>query len=162
MKIINLSYAKKNYDEWRGGTLQKIWHKQFRKIFDKDDLRIALTQPRYHFGEWFVAIHYANKGYKVLVEKYLYRNHSRKFKIISRFFTPQQIGILKYPNPRHQSPDLFVYRDKKFFFVEVKLGKDRLRRSQKNCFKNIEKKLRCEVKVFYLKPSAEAAENYRG
>ncbi|OGF66606.1 hypothetical protein A2757_00930 [Candidatus Giovannonibacteria bacterium RIFCSPHIGHO2_01_FULL_48_47] len=162
MKNEFLFYFPELFEKWKAKRLQRTWRRKFRKIFDKDDLRIALTQPRYHFGEWFVAIHYANKGYKVLVEKYLYRNHSRKFKIISRFFTPQQIGILKYPNPRHQSPDLFVYRDKKFFFVEVKLGKDRLRRSQKNCFKNIEKKLRCEVKVFYLKPSAEAAENYRG
>ena len=154
MKIINLSYAKKNYDEWRGGTLQKIWHKQFRGIFDEDDLRISLTQPRYHFGEWFVAIHYAKKGYKVLVEKYLlYKSHPKKYSLITQILNQKQIEFIQNYKPRHQPPDLLVYSDTaKKFFVEVKRGNDILNESQKRFFNEIEKKTGIDVIIAYLQP----------
>ncbi len=136
---------------WRDGFLPREWQRKYSHIFDKDDLRIALSQPAYHFGEWIAAIAYAGKGYRVLVEKYLYKNHGRKIKIISQFFNPAQISFLKYPSPRHQPPDLFVYKGKRFFFVEVKRDGDRLKKSQARCFRGIEKELVCEVKVLHIK-----------
>lgn len=151
MEINILIYNPELLKRWRQGILPKEWQQKYPHIFDKDDLRIALSQPKYHFGEWVTAIHYAKQRYDVLVEKYLYKNHERKLKIISRFFTPAQISVLKYSKPRHQAPDLFVYRGKKFFFVEVKRDGDCLSQSQENCFRNIEKKLKCKVQILYVR-----------
>ena len=105
MEIKTFTYSSIFLKRWRSGSLPKEWQRKHPDIFDKDDLRIALSQPKYHFGEWFAAIHYAKKGYRVLVEKYLYQNHARKLKIIGRFFTPHKIEILRHPKPRHQAPD---------------------------------------------------------
>lgn len=138
-------------DKWNDGAIQNIWKKKY-KTFDEDDLRLSLSQPRYHLGEWITAIYYAKQGYRVLVEKYLYKNHSHKIKIISDILTPEDINFLKTPKPRCQAPDLFVFKDNKFFFVEVKRDKDYLSKRQINFFKNIEKELRCKVKIIHVLP----------
>src|SRR5207247_9770498 len=66
---------------WHAGKLPKQWFQEHPHIFDKDDLRITRRQLSRHFGEWFVAIHYAEQGYGVLVEKYIYKNHPCKERI---------------------------------------------------------------------------------
>jgi len=146
-----LTYNPAFLKRWRAGILPKEWQRKYPDIFDEDDLRIALAQPRYHFGEWTAAMHYAKEGYGVLIEKYLYENHDRKLKIISRLLAPAQILFLRHPKPRHMPPDLFIYRDKEHFFAEVKRDGDRLNKSQENCFRNIEKKLKYEVRIVILK-----------
>ena len=135
------------------------WRAEYPNAFDDEDLRLALSQNRYHFGEWCVAVHYAKLGYDVLVEKYLYKNHPRKLEIINGFFTPEQIDFLKYPKPRHQAPDLFVYKGKDFFFVEVKRDSDRLGKSQQTCFENIEKEFGCKVILVSIKTAKSLGDN---
>lgn len=149
MQTQTLFYNPDLLKQWRAKALQQEWYKMYKGIFDEDDLRIALSQPRYHFGEWFVAIHYAEKKYSVLVEKYIYKNHPHKFKIISRYFSPEQISIFRLP--QFKLPDLFVYRGEEFFFVEVKRDSDRLGKGQNDYFQKLEKKLNCKVQVVYLK-----------
>jgi len=56
--------------------LARRWRSEYPHIFDSDDLRLALAQPRNHFAEWFVAIHLFHRdGAYSLLEKYLYGNH---------------------------------------------------------------------------------------
>jgi len=131
-------------DKWNSGTIQHIWKKRY-KTFDEDDLRLSLSQ-------WIAAIYYAKHGYKILVEKYLYKNHPHKIEIISNILNPKDINFLKNYKPHCQAPDLFVFKDNKYFFVEVKRDNDHLSQRQNNFFKNIEKNLKCKVKILHVLP----------
>lgn len=151
MERIKLLYSKNLLVRWKSGDLQKQWAKQYPKAFDKDDLRLALSQKRYHFGEWFVAVHFAQKGYRVLVEKYLYNNHPKKLKAAKRLLPDVQVALLKELKPRHQFPDLLVYDKHEFFFAEVKKDSDILRDSQAKFFQQIAKALKTKVVLVSLK-----------
>jgi hypothetical protein len=140
---------------WHAGTLPRRWFQEYGHIFDDDDLRITKRQRHDHFGEWYVAIHYAKQDYGVLVEKYIFKTHRRKYRILSRHLKHHELQFLsdgpKPPNPWHQPPDLFVFRGSEYFFVEVKRDRNTLRESQECWFEEIAKKLQCDVRVCYLK-----------
>ena len=145
MKTKKLTYPSHYYSAWKRGQLHYKWVRQFRSAFDKDDLRIVRNKHENgnHFGEWFTAIHYAKKGYVGLVEKYIYKIHSRKREVILRLLGERGLGLLRKWRKLHhcQPPDLLVFRGKTCFFVEVKRGRDFLRDCQKRLFAKIERTL---------------------
>jgi hypothetical protein len=157
MTFKHRTYDPRLLESWHEKKLQFKWRRKYGHIFDDDDLRIALSQPNGHFGEWFVAISFAEQGYNVLVEKYLYKNHARKKAVIERFFTPDRLELLKqlltYPC-WHQPPDLFIYKGKQFFFVEVKRDRDSLGETQRRCFEGLEKRFPCKVRIYEVKAKA--------
>lgn len=139
MKKIKLIYKKELLEKWKRGKLYRDWAKKYPEIFDNVDITLAKNQPKYHFGEWLVAIHYAKKGYKSLLEKIGCQNHKRKNKIIAQYLDYEK--LMKIP----KLPDLFVYKNNEFFFVEVKKENDSLSDGQKRCFRRIEKNFNCDV-----------------
>ena len=151
MERIKLSYPKNLLAGWKSGNLQEEWARQYPKAFDKNDLHLALSQRRYHFGEWFVAVHFAQMGYRVLVEKYLYKNHPKKLKAANLLLPDDKVALLKALRPRHQFPDLLVYNNRESFFAEVKKDSDTLRESQAKFFKRVEKTLMTKVILVSLK-----------
>lgn len=62
MEFLKLTYDYGLRLQFLLGKIQKKWRREYPHIFDDEDLRLALSQPKYHFGEWLVAIHYAKKG----------------------------------------------------------------------------------------------------
>ncbi len=154
-KNIELTYPPSLYLAWKRGKLHYKWFRQHRNTFDEDDLRIVRNQHSNgnHFGEWFTAIHYAEKGHGVLVEKYMYGNHSRKRAVVSEIFGDRGLNLLrKWRRLYHcQPPDLLVFKGSRYFFVEVKRGRDFVRDCQKAYFKNIERVFGCPVVIVDLK-----------
>jgi hypothetical protein len=142
-KKVPLTYTRDLYSAWKRGRLHYKWFRQYRGTFDKDDLRIVRNQHPYgiHFGEWFTAIHYAKQGHGVLAEKYTCENHSRKRAVVTRLFGERGLSLLHKWHSRHhcQPPDLLVYKGNKWFFVEVKRGRDLVRPCQIAYFKDIER-----------------------
>src|SRR5689334_18147560 len=131
---VKLFYPRGLYSAWKQGRLHYKWFRQHRTIFDDDDLRIVRNQHRngIHFGEWFTAIDYANQGYGVLVEKYMYQIHSRKCTIVSEVCGGRVLKLLHNWRRRYhcQPPDLLVFKGNNWFFVEVKRGRDFVRPCQ--------------------------------
>jgi hypothetical protein len=115
--------------------LQRALAAEYPHVFDDDDIRIALTQPRNHYFEWLGAIRlYLDVGYISLVEKYQFRRHQRKH-VIFRNTVPAEVYDLVARRGffgARQGPDLFVYRPDgaDWFFCEVKGGPDHVRDSQ--------------------------------
>jgi hypothetical protein len=101
-------------------------------------VRIAVTQPQYHFVEWLAAImlHHTT-GFLALVEKYAYESHTRKRKIVASLLPPDVQLILSEKHGRAQAPDLLMYAPdlSDWFFCEVKGPRDRLRQVQLDKFK---------------------------
>lgn len=153
MKTSGLKFDPNLRKDWLVGILPKKWKKEYPDLFDKDDLRIALSQPQYHFYEWVVAIHYYKKGYNVLVEQYIYESHQGKLNILKKIIGEDGVSFLKKLSKdlKSQPSDLFVYKGYKFFFVEVKAPKDRLHKQQEKLFKRIENKLKTEVIILNLR-----------
>ena len=149
-EIISFNLSLK--EDWKNGSLPKLWKKRYPKLFDDNDLRIALSQPQYHFPEWLAAIHLFKKGFDVLVEQYIYKPHARKIKIVEKIIGKENLSFLRNEKikNRDQPPDLFVYNNKGFFFVEVKQPRDKLRENQIKFFKGIEKRLKTEVIILRL------------
>ena len=122
-------------EDFAQGTLQKVWAATHPHLFDEDDLRIALTQPRNHFFEWLAAIRlFSDVGYVSLVEKYQFRRHQRKHSIFRRTVPSVVYDLVTrrgYFGSR-QGPDLFAYRPdgEDWLFCEVKGDPDRVRDSQ--------------------------------
>ena len=134
-----MSYKKELLEEWKRGKLYKEWADKYPETFDEIDINLAKSQPKYHFGEWFVAVHYAQEGFKSLLEKVGCQNHERKNKIIAQYLDFEK--LMKIP----KLPDLFVYKNNDFFFVEVKKENDSLGDEQAKCFEKIEKEFGCDV-----------------
>ena len=153
MKTLYLKFDQNLRKNWLTGELPKKWKKEYSDLFDEDDLRIALTQSQYHFYEWVVGIHYYKKGFKVLVEQYIYKPHLRKLKLLSKIIGEESLSFLIKASKdlKSQPPDLFVYKGRSFFFVEVKAPKDELHKTQEKLFKRIEDKLKTEVIILNLK-----------
>jgi hypothetical protein len=159
-KDIELTYLRGDYLAWKRGRLHYRWFQENKLIFDEDDLRIARTQHSRgtHFGEWYTAIHYAEDGYNVLVEKYTcgVRSgiHLRKRKFISEILGDDALSTFRNWKKQFdcQVPDLFVFKGKEYFFVEVKKDRDYVRASQKEYFKRIKKTFHCGVVIADLQP----------
>jgi len=101
------------------------WLAAYPQIFDEDDPRLALSQPSKHFFEWLAAMNLLHRyGVFCLVEKYAYKNHSRKVQILSRLLGDfERAFVLSLRRTRHvQPPDLLVYTPNlaSFCFAEVK------------------------------------------
>jgi len=121
------------------GELAKGLHSKYPNIFDDDDLRLALSQPNYHFYEWVAARYlYEERGYYSLVEQYQYKSHKRKQSILQKLDFDSLLKAIEYQEQgkKVQSPDLLVYKPdfSDWFFCEVKSETDRLREVQKKHF----------------------------
>jgi hypothetical protein len=137
-KIAEIEFSPNQRETFRCGELLRIWAKQYPQLFDSDDIRLAKSQPEYHFFEWLAAVViYNTTGYLSLVEKYQFHNHKRKRRILGKILSEEQLRILECGNV--QCPDLFVYsRDyKDWFFCEVKGKTDRLRQAQRKFFEQL-------------------------
>ena len=103
--------------------IARRWFKTYPRLFDSDDLRLTVTQPRNHFREWFAAIHlFHRSGARSLVEKYGASTHPRKRPILDSLLSDSEQDIL-WSICRHvQPPDLLVYDPQAltYSFVEVK------------------------------------------
>jgi hypothetical protein len=140
---------------WRSGELPKIWRAECPLLFDEDDFRLTpQASYAYHFGEWFGAIYYYKKGYQVLVEQYVFRNHPRQVNLLKQIVGKEGLPKLrKMCFGKTQPPDLFVYKDSEpVFFVEVKMEPDKLGAKQVRLFIEIQKELNIEVRLLHLRP----------
>jgi len=82
--------------KFRSGELPKEWKSRYSDIFDDDDLRLALSQPEYHFYEWVAAIHlYEKMGYLSLLEQYEFA-HSHKLPILQKINSDNLQKALEY------------------------------------------------------------------
>ena len=130
---------------WREGLLAPEWASAYPAIFDHDDLRIAGTQAHlgYHYHEWLAAIllHHT-KGLLSLVEKYTFRSHDRKRRVVERLCDASSTEFLLQRGKEAlvQCPDLLVYRPdlSEWYFCEVKGPHDRLRPEQAALFDQVE------------------------
>src|ERR1017187_1036356 len=99
-----------------------------------------LKSQTYGFGELFAGIHYSNLGYKVTCDYWGKRWNSPSYFKAVKILGQEAADFICKAHP--QPPDLFVIdRKKRFFFVEVKLPKDRLNPNQIAFFHRIEKYL---------------------
>ena len=146
---IDLTYHPKLLALWKTGRLHRFWFRRYRGLFDRDDLRLANNQHRggYHFGEWFTAIQYHKKGYKVLQSKYANPNHHSKYAKALSLLKEGSLAWLW----RKGRPDLLVYKGRRFFFVEVKRDRDRLSAAQERRFRQIEERFGSAVSVVWLR-----------
>ena len=158
MTEISLHYEPQLLKEWRLGRLHNVWYQRYKSTFCERDLSNASRQCRsgYHFGEWFVARYFVAKGFSVLPPKYLHRTRpearAKALKILGEAGVAFLTRRIKVDSRKAPRPDLLVYRGTTFFFGEVKRDTDRLSKTQSLFFPEIEKKLRCVVKIVNLKP----------
>jgi hypothetical protein len=109
------------------------------ELFDKQDLKNAQNQPRYHFFEWLGAIVlYQATGYLSLIAKYQFEKHRRKQEILKKLREAEVLAVLvdRTEHGATQGPDLLMYaRDfSDWFFCEVKGPRDDLRPEQERKF----------------------------
>ncbi|HEY3729410.1 MAG TPA: hypothetical protein VGL51_19695 [Solirubrobacteraceae bacterium] len=141
---------------WREGSLMPEWARRFPELFDEQDVRIAETQPAYHFMEWLAAIVlYHATGYRALVEKYQYPKHPRKREIVAKLLPDDVLRVLR-DRTEHgsvQGPDLLMYAPdmSDWFFCEVKGPGDRLRSEQMGKFKALATVSGKPVRYLWLK-----------
>lgn len=165
IKLKTLRYDSSLKEKWTRGELQQSWSRKYPDLFDEDDLDFALNQKNQHFGEWFAAIYYFQRGWKVFIEHYAYgrRKNSpffhireRKNKKVKQLIGEKGFNFLRYLGGKERQirpPDLFVFNDKgKFFFAEVKWGTDRLRNYQQNFFSQIKKKIGARIELISVLP----------
>lgn len=134
--------------------LAQQWNDQYPGLFDNHDLALAHSQgaPRkYHFYEWFAAIHLFHRdGSHSLVEKYVYPSHRRKVALCRGILTDEQWDSLIAIEHSHvQLPDLMVLGSdgRSFSFAEVKGGHDHLLPAQLASHQKIRDQLGVEVEV---------------
>ncbi len=129
MKEMLLYYNPQLKEEWKSGNLKKIWKEKFPKLFTDEDYRIVNNQKSYHFGEWFAAIIFFLQGYHVFIEKYTCGGkRPEQIKKMKEIMGEAVHAKMMQIFPRGKgAPDLFVFdkESKKFFFVEVKVDKDK-------------------------------------
>ena len=126
------------------GFLWREWAERYPQLFDADDCRIARTQAQHglHFFEWLAAIRiYEATGYLSLIEKYEFKKHSRKQRIVKSLLPQSVLKVLSHRNRqgRVQSPDLLVYTAdlSDWYFCEVKGPSDLLRKKQLDFFEKL-------------------------
>lgn len=128
------------------------WAKSYSEIFDERDLSLALSQPTFHFYEWFAAIHlHQDDGSLSLIEKYGYGNHPEKITKLERLLREDERRFLTLfrVNFGVQPPDLLVYHPKKhgYWFAEVKGPGDSVSEAQLASWTQIEQQLGARVEV---------------
>jgi hypothetical protein len=115
--------------------LARQWLQQYPNVFDEDDLRLTVNQPKNHFCEWFAAIHlFQREGAHSLVEKYVFQNHPKKVACLASLLSARERKTLDAIREAYavQPPDLFVFVPKttRYWFAEVKGPGDRLSAKQ--------------------------------
>lgn len=140
-------------DEFQSGKLVTLWSSRYPDIFDGQDLRLARSQPGYHFYEWLAAVlMYESTGYVSLIEKYDCPNlHPRKVAVFERIVGPELADWLF--DDSTGKPDLFIYdpcATSDWFFCEVKGGPDRLRPIQCDVAKRLHERTRKRVRLLSL------------
>jgi hypothetical protein len=115
--------------------LARQWLQQYPDIFDEDDLRLTVSQPRNHFCEWFVAIYlFQREGAHSLIEKYIYHNHPIKIAKLATLLSERERKMLDAICTTYavQPPDLLVFvpNTNRYWFAEVKGPGDRLSAKQ--------------------------------
>lgn len=158
-----ITYNPKLEEEWKSKSrkLQEEWLEKYPTVlsraeydsFVKPQLNMGNTQL-YHFVEWFTAIEYHKRGWKVLVEQYMFPKH-KKLDEVKKLVGEDKLHIIQeWGSGVSQAPDLFIYNDKgDFFFVEVKRKGDKLSESQIEHFRRIEQELgKDKVKIVRLIP----------
>jgi hypothetical protein len=99
-----------------------------------------LKSQTYGFGELFAGIHHSNLHRRVTCDYWGKRWNSPSYFEAVEILGSKAAQFICKTHP--QPPDLFVVdRKKRFFFVEVKLPKDRLNPRQITFFKKIERYL---------------------
>jgi hypothetical protein len=137
-------------DSWP--TIAEQWSAQYPELFDEDDLRLTLTQPRNHFCEWFAAIFiFQRDGALSLVEQYVYGTHAKKIAQLEQLLDRLQRDILTAICARHhvQPPDLLVYMrgTKRFWFTEAKGPGDQISTRQRASHEAITRELGVPVEI---------------
>jgi len=125
-------------EKFKDGQLLYEWANQYPQLFDQQDLQIADHPTPAHFVEWLGAIHlYETTGYLSLVEKYEFKRHKRKQKILKEMVPVDVLSLISRKGV--QCPDLFVYAPDKtdWYFCKVKGPGDRLRPVQKEYFEEL-------------------------
>ena len=154
LKGVVVCYPAKLLNEWKRGRLILLWQCRYKGLFTEDDFRIAWNQRHsgQRFAEWRAAIHYHNKGYRVL-SRYYRRIWEAKFREAEAVIGKRGINLLTPKRKGAVPPDLLVYRrgQRSYFFVEVKRDSDRLSNKQKEFFLAIEKLLGHPVRVLWLR-----------
>ena len=51
-----LAFSPADREAFRDGSLAPAWAARYPQLFDAADLRMTVTQPRYHFYEWLAAV----------------------------------------------------------------------------------------------------------
>jgi len=126
MKEMVLYYNPRLKEEWTSGNLKKLWKERFSDLFTDKDYKLVNNQNSYHFGEWFAAIIFFLQGYRVFIEKYTCSG-KRPEQIKKMKEIMGESNFEKVMAKASGAPDLFVFdeKTKKFFFVEVKVDKDK-------------------------------------
>ncbi len=152
MRFQTLKYSQKLREDWIAGSLVPRWAEEYAGLLDQDDVRLATTQPRYHFYEWLVAIHYYEQGFQVLIEQYIYARHHRKVEILTQHIGAEGVDFLRSRSKANhaQTPDLFVFNETKRFFAEVKAPRDRFSDNQRRFIEEIEGEFKEEVVLVWL------------
>lgn len=143
-----------HFQQFRNNDLCSHWAELYPMLFDKDDLRIAISQADmgYHYYEWLAAILiYHSHGFHSLVEQYQYKNHPHKQKILTRLTNNEVIDFMNSHQEfgNVQCPDLLVYLPdySDWFFCEVKGPNDRMREAQIEFFKALSNRSTKSIKV---------------
>jgi len=133
-----------HHDLFRSGILVEQWAAQYPLLFDQYDLRIARNQASmgYHYFEWLAAILlYHTTGWLSLNQKYQYKSHARKRRILSKLTTPEVFHFISSKGWETviQCPDLLVYSPdySDWYFCEVKGPNDRMRSEQERFFEEL-------------------------
>ena len=132
------------------------WIQQYPDIFDRDDLRLATSQPRYHFCEWFAAIYLFHRdGAHSLVEQYVYQSHPAKVAQMAALIPEGARKMLDRirKDCRVQLPDLLVSlpKTRDYWFAEVKDPRDRISEKQRKSHDAIGKELGVPVEIVEVK-----------
>jgi len=111
--------------------LVRQWLQQYPDVFDMDDLRLTVKQPKNHFCEWFAAIHlFHREGAHCMVEQHVFQNHPTKVARMATLLSERERRTLDAIRAAYavQPPDLFVFvpKTRRYWFAEVKGLGDRL------------------------------------
>ena len=132
--------------------LARQWLQQYPDVFDADDLRLTVNQPKNHFCEWFAAIHlFHREGAHSLIEKYVFQNHPAKVARMASLLSEDERKTLDSIRRACavQPPDIlaFVPKTGRYWFAEVKGPGDRLSAKQDRSHRAIMRELRVPVEV---------------
>lgn len=115
--------------------LAERWAAEYPQLFDADDIRLTRKQTKYHFVEWFAAIHlFQRDGVRALVEKYVFSTHPIKQQSLRELLSADDIKVLHDIRRamRAQPPDLLLHEGGHLVgFAEVKGLGDRLGERQR-------------------------------